>query len=213
LLPLSFASGHENRLPIGDNDWGEKYMAFIRAKKREPLGEAGLFDYAVGALARRMRTVRDLRRLMRSRAEEGEAGEQAIDAVITRLKELKYLSDTRFAADFTRMRKENEKYGRRRVQQDLVQKGVQKDLVASTLEAAYEDVDEVALARQYIARKRMKQPSGANVQKETARMMSRLLRAGFSSGAIFKMLREWNVEVEETDLEDAPEAGEPGLLD
>src|SRR6185437_4859299 len=168
--------------------------------KREPLGEAALFDYAVGVLARKMRTVRDLRRLMRSRAEEGEGGGRAMDAVVARLKELKYLSDTRFAADYTRMRKENEKFGRRRVQQDLMQKGVHKELIASTLATAYEDVDEVALARQYVARKRMKQPSGENVQKETARMMNRLLRAGFSPGAIYKVLREWNVEVDEVEV-------------
>ena len=66
-------------------------MAFARPKKREPVGEAGLFDYAVGVLARRMRTVRDLRRLMKNRAEEGEEGERAMDAVVARLKELKYL--------------------------------------------------------------------------------------------------------------------------
>src|SRR6201996_8876148 len=139
---------------------GMGLMGFKKPRIREPLGEAGLFEYAVGALARRMRTVRDLRRLMKARAEEGEAGERAMDAVIVRLKELNYLSDTRFAEDYTRVRKETEKFGRRRVQQDLMMKGVGKDLVASTLETAYEDVDEVALARQYIARKRMKQPSG-----------------------------------------------------
>ncbi len=185
-------------------------MAFARPKKREPVDEAGLFEYAVGALSRKMRTVRDLRRLMKPRAEEGDAGERAMDAVVARLKELKYLSDTRFAEDYTRVRKEHEKFGRRRVQQDLMQKGVHKELVATTLEAAYEDVDEVALARQYIARKRMKQPSGANAQKETVRAMNRLMRAGFSSGAIFKVLREWNVEVDEVELEDAPDEGEPG---
>jgi regulatory protein len=168
-------------------------MAFVRAKKREPVGEAGLFEYAVGALARRMRTERDLRQLMKARAEAGEAGMRAMDAVIVRLKELNYLSDTRFAEDYTRVRKEHEKLGRRRVQQDLMQKGVKRELVASTLETAYEDVDEVALARQYIARKRMKQPSGENAQKETVRAMNRLLRAGFSSRAVYKVLREWNL--------------------
>ncbi len=171
-------------------------MAFARPKKREPLGEAGLFEYAVGALARRMRTERDLRRLMKLRAEVGEAGARAIDAVVVRLKELNYLSDTRFAEDYTRVRKEHEKFGKRRVQQDLMQKGVGKELVASTLETAYEDVDEVALARQYIARKRIKQPSGENAQKETARTMNRLLRAGFSSRAIYKVLREWELPEE-----------------
>lgn len=168
-------------------------MAFVRPKKREPVGEAGLFDYAVGVLARRMRTVRDLRRLMKNRAEEGEAGERAMDAVITRLKDLKYLSDTRFAADYTRLRKENEKFGRRRVQQDLTQKGIHKDLVASTLAKAYDEVDEAALAREYIARKRMKQPSGPDAPKQTTRIMGRLMRAGFSSSAIFKVLREWHI--------------------
>ena len=171
-------------------------MAFARPKKREPVGEAGLFEYAVGTLARRMRTVRDLRRLMKTRAEEGEAGERAMDAVIVRLKELNYLSDERFAEDYTRVRKEHEKFGRRRVQQDLMRKGVGKELVAQTLEAAYEEVDEAALARQYIARKRMKQPSGESAQKETVRLMNRLLRAGFSSNAIYKVLRAWNLPEE-----------------
>src|SRR6201997_3673558 len=143
-----------------------------------------------------MRTERDLRRLMKPRAEEGEAGARAMNAVVTRLKELGYLSDERFAEGYARVRKESEKLGRRRVQQDLMLKGVGRQLVAETLEAAYEDVDEVALARQYIARKRMKQPSGENAQKETARAMSRLLRAGFSSRAVFKVLREWELPEE-----------------
>ena len=171
-------------------------MAFVRAKKREPLGEAGLFEYAVGALARRMRTERDLRRLMATRAEAGEAGVRTMDAVLKRLKELNYLSDTRFAEDYTRVRKEHEKLGRRRVQQDLMQKGVKRELVSAAVEGAYEGVDEVGLARAYIARKRMKQPGGEKVQKETARAMNRLLRAGFSSRAVYKVLREWDLPEE-----------------
>jgi regulatory protein len=120
---------------------------------------------------------------------------------------LNYLSDTRFAEDYTRVRKEHEKFGKRRVQQDLMQKGVGRELVSSTLETAYEDVDEVVLARQYIARKRMRQPSGANAKKETVRAMNRLLRAGFSSRAIYKVLREWELP------EDAIEGIEAGAAD
>lgn len=183
-------------------------MPFAKPKKRDPVGEAGLFDYAVSTLARKMRTVRDLRRLMRNRAEPGEAGERAMDAVITRLIDLKYLSDTRFAADYTHLRKQNERFGRRRVQQDLMQKGVAKELIAATLATAYEDVDEVALARGYCEKKRIRQPAGVDIKKETVRIMNRLLRAGFSSNAIFKLLRSWNVTapVEETD-----EIGDEGL--
>lgn len=177
-------------------------MAFAPRQNKEPLNQEALYQYAVAALARKMRTVHDLKRLMKARAEEGEAGERAIDRVIFRLKELNYLSDIRFAADYTRLRKENEKHGRRRIQQDLIQKGVHRDLISKTLETAYEDVDEVALAREYIARKRIKQPSGENRQKETARVMGRLQRAGFSVSAVYKVLREWNVEVDETEMEE-----------
>jgi len=46
-----------------------------------------------------------------------------MDAVVARLKELGYLSDERFAEDYTRVRKEHEKFGRRRVQQDLIAEG------------------------------------------------------------------------------------------
>jgi regulatory protein len=177
-------------------------MPFKRAKVREPLGEAALFEYAVSALARRMRTARDLRRLMKTRAAAGAQGEAAMDAVVARLKELNYLSDTRFAADYTRLRKENEKFGRRRVQQDLAAKGVSSELVGEAVGAAYEGVDEAALARQYCERKRMKQPAN---EKETARMVGRLMRAGFSSSAIFKVLKTWGVEVEEVELEEPTE--------
>ena len=173
-------------------------MAFARPKKREPVGEAELFDYAVGSLGRRMRTVRDLRRLMKPRAHEGEQGERDMDRVVERLVDLKYLSDTRFAQDFTRLRKENQGFGRRRVAQDLAMKGVGKELVAETVGAAYEETDEVAMARAYCERKRIKPPSdGLNRQKEVARIMGRLMRAGYSSAAIGKMLKGWRVEVTE----------------
>ena len=169
-------------------------------KPREPLGEAALFEYAVGALGRRMRTERELRRLMASRAEPGEFGVRAMDAVVARLKELNYLSDARFAADYTRLRKENEKLGRRRVQQDLAVKGVPRELIGEAVSAAYDEADEVALARDYIARKRMKQPAGENKQKDAARAMWRLLRAGFSPGTVFRVLREWGVDADEAEL-------------
>lgn len=152
-----------------------------------------------------MRSVRDLRRLMKLRAEPGSEGEAQMDRIIQRLEELKYLSDPRFAADFTRLRQENQSFGRRRVQQDLANKGIDKELVQTTLETAYEDVNEAALAKQYIERKRIKIPQD---QKETARVLRRLIRAGFSTPTIFKVLRELKAPIEELDVEglDEPES-------
>ncbi len=88
-------------------------MALARKTKtvRLPLDQAGLLEFAVRSLSSQMKSVRDLRRRMSDRAEPGEAGEAAMDAVIAKLKDLGYLSDERFAADYTRLRKENEKYG------------------------------------------------------------------------------------------------------
>lgn len=178
-------------------------MAFSREKKsKAPLEYPGLLEYAVRSLASRMKSERDLRRLMQQRAIPGEGGAGAIDDVIAKLKELGYLSDERFAADFTRLRRDNEKFGQRRVQQGLMQKGISQPIVNEALGTAYEDVDEVALAREYVARKRMKKPEGDREkrQKETAKAMRRLVAAGFTTKTIWKVLREWGAEVEEVDV-------------
>lgn len=137
-----------------------------------------------------MRTTADLRRLMQQRVEPGEPGESAINAVIARLNQSGYLDDQSFAETYARLRKENEKFGQRRVQQDLRHKGVPPNLIATTVEATYAQTDEESLARQYLSRKRIPKPQSP---KDTARVMRRLVAAGFSTGMIYKILRQWDV--------------------
>lgn len=160
------------------------------AKPRAFLNEVGLYDYAVKALGRHMRTEVELRRLMQARVEPGEHGEAVIQAVIARLKEYGYLDDAAFAETYARLRQENEKLGARRVRQDLKQKGVKAELVEETLDARYGETNEEALARQYLERKRIRKPEN---ERETARVMRRLVTAGFSTGVIYKILRNWSV--------------------
>jgi regulatory protein len=157
-------------------------------KPREPLTQTALFDYATASLAHRAQTVAELKRKLRTRVEPGEVGDQKISAVIGKLKEYKFLNDASFAADYTKLRQENDKLGRRRIQQGLMQKGVHPEVVASTLDTAYESVDEEQLARAYIERKRMAQPKD---KKEAARTMRRLIAAGFTPPTVFKVLRKW----------------------
>lgn len=168
------------------------------SKPRSPLDPTALLDYAVKALGSRMKSERDLRRRLAERAEEP----AHVDAVIAKLKALNYLSDERFAADFTRLRRDNEKHGQRRVQQGLMQKGIPQPIAQKALIEGYEDIDEVALARDYIARKRLKRPEGdrEEKQKQTAKIMRRLLTAGFTSKTIWKVLREWDASIEEVDV-------------
>jgi regulatory protein len=137
-----------------------------------------------------MRTESELRRLMKSRVEPGDRGEAVINAVIARLKEQRYLDDRSYAETYARLRKENEKLGPRRVRQNLQQKGVAPTLITDTLEARYADTDEEALARQHLERKRIRKPEN---EKETARVMRRLVAAGFSTSVIYKILRKWDV--------------------
>src|SRR5260370_41563088 len=83
-------------------------MAFARPKKRF-YTEDELYEYAVGALARRMRTVAELKRLFRARVEDSESeyGQTLVELVIRRLKDRGYLNDSQYAAYFSSLRREN----------------------------------------------------------------------------------------------------------
>lgn len=167
-------------------------MPFARksAKPKAPLGESALYDYAVKALGRHMRTVAELRRLLQARAEPGDRGEATVESIIARLKQQHYLDDAAYAETYARLRRENEKYGQRRVRQSLRQKGISSALTEKTINAGYAQVDEEKLARQYLERKRIAKPAN---EKETARVMRRLVAAGFSTSVIYKILRQWDV--------------------
>jgi regulatory protein len=174
----------------------------LRLKVRKPpplLDEDALYQYAVRALGRQMRTVAELKRLMSRRVEAGESGETKVAAVVTRLLEQHYLDDPSFASTYTRLRQENQGFGKRRVQQELTRKGVQAELVASAIDSAYAEVSEEELVRRYIARKRIDKPKD---EKQAARLIRRLVGAGFSFPVITKVLKTWDIDCSEADLEE-----------
>ncbi|HET7102658.1 MAG TPA: regulatory protein RecX [Terracidiphilus sp.] len=142
---------------------------------------------------------------MSSRVEPGAVGQAAINAVICRLKEHGYLDDKSFAETYARLRQENEKLGRRRVRQNLLQKGVNAGLIEQTLEVRYADASEEALARQHLERKHIRKPEN---EKETARVVRRLVAAGFSTGVIYRILRQWDVPDETLSALDSIHTGD-----
>jgi regulatory protein len=172
-------------------------MPFRARKKPEPLDEAALYQYAVAALGRQMRTVAELKRLMSRRVEAGEAGANKVAAVVARLVDQHYLDDPTFASTYTRLRQENQGFGKRRVQRELALKGIKADLVATAIDNAYGQIDEEDLARRYVARKRIEKPQD---DKQTARLVRRLVSAGFSFGVISKLLKSWEIDCSEADL-------------
>ncbi len=166
-------------------------MPFKRTQKT--YDQEALYEYAIGALGRRMRTVAELKRLMRNRVASQENGPVLIEAVVARLKAQKYLNDTSYAESYSRLRKENDKFGRLRVVQDLKIKGVHADIIDVAVHAAYDEVNEEELARQFLRRRRIIKPVG---QKQAARVFRTLLRAGFPSRIIFRILKKWDVDDE-----------------
>lgn len=165
----------------------------FRARTPAVLNEDALYEYAVRLLGQQMRTVAELKRLLRRRVEPGEPGDAAMNAVVARLTDHRYLDDAAYAQDYTKLRQENASLGRRRVQQDLMRKGVHATVIAKTLDGAYENLDEEALARRHLERKRVPKPEN---EKQAARVMRMLMRAGFSSAVIYRILRRWNVPEE-----------------
>jgi hypothetical protein len=77
--------------------------------------------------------------------------------------------------------------------QDLKTKGVHADVIEKTVGAAYAGVNEEKLAREFLRKKRSTKPKD---QKESARIFRRMVRAGFSSRVVIKVLRSWDAEEE-----------------
>jgi regulatory protein len=169
-------------------------MAFPRPKKKF-YSEDELYEYAVGALARRMRTVAELKRLLRARVEEAESeyGKTLVELIIRRLKDRGYLNDSQYAAYFSSLRRDNQKFGRMCVVTDLKAKGMHSDVIDKAVDAAFEGVSEEKQARDYLRRKRLVKPKD---RKEAARIFRQLARGGFGSKTIFAILKKWDVEEE-----------------
>jgi len=169
-------------------------MPFSRPKKKS-YSEDELYEYAVGALARRMRTVAELKRFFRARVDEAESeyGKTLIELVIRRLKDRGYLNDSQYAAYFSSLRRDNQKFGRQRIVTDLKVKGVHGDVIDKAVDTAFEGVSEEKQAREYLRRKRLVKPKD---KKETARIFRQLARGGFGTKTIFAILKKWDVDEE-----------------
>lgn len=169
-------------------------MAFSRPPRRQ-YSEDELYEYAVGALARQMRTVAELKRLMRARIEgaDSEYGQTLLELVIRRLKDQGYLNDSQYAASYSSLRRDNQKFGRMRVIMELKARGVHGAVIEKAVEAAYKGVSEEKQARHYLRKKRVEKPKD---QKQAARIFRQLARAGFGAKTIFAILKKWDVDDE-----------------
>ncbi|MFB3813029.1 MAG: regulatory protein RecX [Terriglobales bacterium] len=166
-------------------------MAF--ARRKTPYNIVELYEYAVAALGRRMRTVAEMKRLLRQRVAGQDSAETMVEVVVDKLKEQRYLNDTEYARTYSSLRRENDKLGRRRVITDLKTKGVHGDVIDKTVGEAYAGVNEEKLAREFLLRRHIKKPAD---QKQAAKVFRTLARAGFATRTIIGILKKWDVEDE-----------------
>ena len=169
-------------------------MAFSRPKKK-PYSEDELYQYAVEALGRRMRTVAELKRMMRARLEDAESeyGQTLVELVVRRLKDQGYLNDSEYAASYSSLRRDNQKFGRMRIITDLKAKGVHGAVIEKAVDAVFDGVNDEKQAREYLRRKRLEKPKD---QKQAARIFRQLARAGFRTKIILTILKKWDVDDE-----------------
>jgi regulatory protein len=123
--------------------------------------------------------------------------------VIARLRELNYLDDTRFAAEFARQHAYFRKQGRFRIARELRTRGVPDRYIDAALDSVFAEADEAASVRARIKRK-LAHVRGALDQRKIASLYGSLLRAGFSADIIRTELRG----ITRGDLPDLPDASE-----
>ena len=103
------------------------------------------------------------------------------------LKKAKFLDDRRFAEHWARTRAENKQFGKYRLRHELIGKGLSPDLIDETLDALFDTVREVDLARTCVEKK-LRSMQDLDPDKKKRRLAGLLQRKGFSSHIIYQVL-------------------------
>ena len=172
-------------------------------RRARPLDAQALWEYSLKVLGGRAHSTGELREKLRRRAERAED----VDDVLARLKESGYLNDQRYAESYAASRLSGEKFGRTRVVRDLRQHRVAPALAERTVEKVYKEVDETALIEEWVRRKyRTAERQGLFADRnDLGAAYRRLVRAGFRTGEILKVLKRFARNPELLDGFEPPE--------
>ncbi|MCR4998932.1 MAG: recombination regulator RecX [Lachnospiraceae bacterium] len=163
--------GLEEGVELSDVDYARILEETIipRAKRR-----------AMHLLEKQDRTQHNLEDKLR----ESDYPNVAIQAAVEYVASYHYIDDERYARSYVRFHQEGK--SKRRITQDLMQKGVDRDIIALALEEEYESSEEGMIRD--LLRKKNYNPENADA-KERQKMYRFLMGRGFSSNDISKVLR------------------------
>jgi len=164
-------------------------MRTPRSRARRPMDAGELWELALKTLGARACSSGELRQKLVQRA----ARLEDVDTTMARLKEYRYLDDRRFAESFAAARLENQRIGKNRVSQELRRRRVAPALAQTAIEKAYRDVDETALIEEFLRRKYRNASRELlfGDDKQLASAYRRLMRAGFGSGNVIRVLKRF----------------------
>jgi regulatory protein len=172
---------------------GSRQRAYSRLKEE---GERNITDVeraqartmnrAVKLLAAKPRSERELRERL---LEKLWTDESIVDRVIEKLKEYKYLDDEQFARDVAAAKLRQKPQGKRRLQQAMSQKKLDRDVVEGAIVAAFEKYPEKVLIDSAIE-KRLRLKGKPKTREEKKKFFDHLLRLGFDYDLIRNKMKE-----------------------
>jgi regulatory protein len=137
---------------------------------------------AVKLLAAKPRSVIELRERL---LEKPWTDETIVDAVIEKLKDYKYLDDEQYSRDLAVSQLRQKPQGKRRLQQTMSRKKLDKEVVEAAINEAFEKLPEDKLIEQTIA-KRLRIKGQPETREDTKKFYDHLLRQGFG----YDLIRE-----------------------
>jgi regulatory protein len=175
----------------------------LKPKKLLDLSE--LWDYALKSAAMKAQSTGQMRTRLRQRALLPED----VEATLDKLKEYGFLNDQRYAENFSSARLENDGFGRQRALRDLAQRKVSPAIAESAVEQTYTGTDETSLIEAFIRRRYRNADREKLFQqdKDLASAFRRLRLAGFQSGNIVKVLKQFAAnpdKLDDVDLSEDP---------
>ncbi|MEI7905683.1 MAG: regulatory protein RecX [Candidatus Firestonebacteria bacterium] len=114
---------------------------------------------------------------------------EVIEAIVREFEALGYLNDGRYARAYAADSKNFRSAGKKLVQMKLLQKGVDKGIIANALEYAYKDTDEFKMAYK-LAERRYKNYKKKDKVKEAKRMQGFLVRRGYNFDTALKVIKK-----------------------
>jgi len=137
---------------------------------------------AVKLLAAKPRSIGELRERL---LEKSWTNSEIVNSVIEKLEEYKYLDDQKFAADLALSKLRQKPQGKRRLQQSMSRKKLDRETLDTAISEAFEKMPEVELIGLAIE-KRLRLKGRPETREDTKKFYDYLLRQGFG----FDLIRE-----------------------